>query len=230
MADQQHGVRIARDVVLQPQRAFEVEVVGRLVEQQQVGLRKQHRGQRHAHAPAAGERRGRPLLRVGVEAEAGKDGGGARLGRMRVDVGKPHVDLGDAVRIGRRLLFGHQRQPLGVGLEHDLDQRLLGARRFLRDLADAHVLGQADRAGLDGISPVMALNSVVLPVPLRPTSPAFEPVGKVTEAWSSRRRPAMRSERSLMMSMAGAYWPTGARKARGVEGEARNLRCSDARG
>ena len=35
-----------------------------------------------------------------------------------------------------------------IGLEHDLDQRLLGARRFLRDLADAHVLGQADRACL----------------------------------------------------------------------------------
>ena len=106
VADQQHGVRIARDVVLQPQRAFEVEIVGRLVEQQKVGLGKQHRGQRHAHAPAAGEGRGRPLLRVGVEAEAGEDGGGARFGRMRVDVGKPHVDLGDAVRVGRGLLFG----------------------------------------------------------------------------------------------------------------------------
>ena len=41
-----------------------------------------------------------------------------------------------------------QRRALDVGLEHDLDQRLLGARRFLRDLADARVLGQADRAGL----------------------------------------------------------------------------------
>ena len=46
------------------------------------------------------------LLRLVVEAEAGKDGGGARFGRMRVDVGQPHVDFGDAVRIGRRLLLG----------------------------------------------------------------------------------------------------------------------------
>ena len=41
-----------------------------------------------------------------------------------------------------------QRRALGIGLEHDLDQRLLGARRLLRDLADARVLRQADRAGL----------------------------------------------------------------------------------
>ena len=70
------------------------------------------------------------------------------FGRMRVDVGQPHVDLGDAVRVGRRLCLGQQRGALDVGLEHDLDQRLLGARRFLRHLADARVLRQADRAGL----------------------------------------------------------------------------------
>ena len=70
------------------------------------------------------------------------------FGRMRVDVGQPHVDFGDAVRIGRRLFLFQQRRALDVGLEHDLDQRLLGARRFLRHLADARVLRQADRAGL----------------------------------------------------------------------------------
>ena len=47
-------------------------------------------------------------------------------------------------------LLGKQRRALDVGLEHDLDQRLLGARRFLRHLADARVLRQADRAGLGG--------------------------------------------------------------------------------
>ena len=146
--DQKHRMRIFRDIVLKPQRAFEVEIVGRLVEQQQVGLRKEHGGQRHAHAPAAGEGRGRALLRRVVEAEAGKDRRRAGLRRMRVDVGKPHVDLGDAMRVGGRLFLGHQCCALDVGLEHDLDQRLLGARRFLRHLADARVLRQADRAGL----------------------------------------------------------------------------------
>lgn len=148
--DQKHGVRIFGDVVLQPQRAFEVEIVGRLVEQKKVWLGEEHGRQRDAHAPAAGERRGRTLLRGVVEAEAGQNGGGSGLRRMRVDVGKPRVDLGDAVRIrGRPFLF-EQSLALGIGLEHDVDQRLLGARRFLRHLADAGVFGQADRAGLGG--------------------------------------------------------------------------------
>jgi hypothetical protein len=55
VADDQHGVRVAREVAFQPQRAFEVEIVRRLVEQQQVGLREQHARQRHAHPPAARE-------------------------------------------------------------------------------------------------------------------------------------------------------------------------------
>ena len=57
MADQQQGLRIAPEVVLEPQARLEVEVVGRLVQQQQVGLGEQHGGERHAHAPAAREAR-----------------------------------------------------------------------------------------------------------------------------------------------------------------------------
>jgi hypothetical protein len=60
------------------------------------------------------------------------------------------------------------------------------------------------------MSPVIALNSVVLPVPLRPTSPAFVPAGRVSEAWSRSRRPAIRSERSLIISMGGVLAETAA--------------------
>ena len=55
MADDDQRVRIARQMLLQPERAFEVEIVGRLVEQQQVGLGEQRGGERHPHPPAAGE-------------------------------------------------------------------------------------------------------------------------------------------------------------------------------
>lgn len=41
--------------VFQPFHAFRIEVVGRFVEEQDVGARKQQRGQRDAHFPAAGE-------------------------------------------------------------------------------------------------------------------------------------------------------------------------------
>ena len=122
VADDQHGVRVAREEGLEPDRALEVEVVGRLVEQQHVGPREQHRGQRHPHPPAAGELGAGARLRRGVEAEAVQDRRRARLGRMRLDVGEPGLDLGDAVRVVRVLGLGDQRRALGVGGEHGVDQ------------------------------------------------------------------------------------------------------------
>ena len=98
MADDEHGVRIAREEGLEPDRAFEVEIVGRLVEEQHVRPREEHRGERHPHPPAAGELGAGPRLRRRVEAEPVQDRGRPRLGRVRVDVGEAGVDLADAVR------------------------------------------------------------------------------------------------------------------------------------
>ena len=84
MADQDQRARVAAQMLLQPDRGLEVEMVGGLVEQQEVGLEEQHAGQRHAHPPAAGERGQRLLLRRVVEAQALEDPGGAgRCGRRR---------------------------------------------------------------------------------------------------------------------------------------------------
>ena len=146
--DDQHGVRVARHVVLEPQSAFEVEIVGGLVEEQQVGLREQHRGECDAHAPAAGKRGGGALLRRLVEAQPGQDGGGARLSRMGVDVGEPRVNLGDPVGVGRTPFFLEKGGAFGIRLQHDLDQRLVRARRFLGHLADPRALGHRDGARL----------------------------------------------------------------------------------
>ena len=46
---------IALQELLQPDQAFEVEMVGRLVEQHHVGPHQEDAGQRDAHLPAAGE-------------------------------------------------------------------------------------------------------------------------------------------------------------------------------
>ncbi len=77
VADDEGGVRVFLQPRLQPQGAFQIEVVGRLVQQQQVGLREQGRGQRHAHPPAARELRHRPRQVLGREAEPAQDLGGA---------------------------------------------------------------------------------------------------------------------------------------------------------
>ncbi len=46
MGDREHAARVLREVLLQPLHALGVEVVGRLVEQQQVGLLEQQLAQR----------------------------------------------------------------------------------------------------------------------------------------------------------------------------------------
>ena len=51
----EHGARVLRQVLLQPQHALGVEVVGRLVEQQQVGGLEQQLAQRDAAALATGQ-------------------------------------------------------------------------------------------------------------------------------------------------------------------------------
>ena len=149
VADDEHGVRVACEEALEPDRALEVEVVGRLVEQQHVGPREQHRRQRHPHPPAAGEVGAGALLRRGVEAEAAEDRGRPRLGRMRLDVGEPRLDLGDPVGVRRLLRLGEQRRPLDVGRQHRVDEAVPGRRRFLRDAADPRPLRNLDLAGVE---------------------------------------------------------------------------------
>ena len=143
--DDDRGARIALEIVVEPDRALDVEVVGRLVEQQQVGLREQHRGQRHAHPPAAGEVGAGPALRGRIEAEPVQDRGGAGRRRMRADIDEPRLDLGAPKAVGP-LRFRHQARTFDIGGEDDGMQRLGAGRRLLRHRADAHALGHRDRA------------------------------------------------------------------------------------
>ncbi len=55
VADDDDRMGVFLQIAFKPERAFEVKIVGRLVKQQIVRLRKQHARQRHAHPPAARE-------------------------------------------------------------------------------------------------------------------------------------------------------------------------------
>ena len=74
-------------------------MVGRLVEQQQIGRGEQQRGERHPHPPAAGERVERTMLRRLGKAKPGENARGAGRRGMRVDRVQPLVDLADPMRI-----------------------------------------------------------------------------------------------------------------------------------
>ena len=123
-------------------------MVGGLVQQQQVGRLEQQGRQRHAHAPAAGEIAARPLLRLGIEAEAVQDRARARRRGMRLQLMQALVDVGDAMAVGGVLRLLQQALPLGIGGQHGLQQALRPVRRFLRDAADPGAVGQADLAGV----------------------------------------------------------------------------------
>ena len=191
VADHEDRVRVAREVALEPERALEVEVVGGLVQQQQVGRGEEHRGQRHAHPPAAGEVGAGARLLLGLEAQAPQDRRRARLGRPGVDVGEPRLDLGDARGVARRLGLGHERRALGVGREHGVEER--GRADAGTSCATPPMRareGSSMVPASSARSPRMRPNSVVLPVPLRPTTPTLWPVGTLAEAPSNRGRPA----------------------------------------
>ena len=55
VGDRHHGARVLLQVLFQPEHALGVEVVGRLVQQQQIGLGEQQRAQRHPATLTAGK-------------------------------------------------------------------------------------------------------------------------------------------------------------------------------
>ena len=138
----------AGEPAFQPEGGFQVQVVGRFVEQQQVGIGEQRGGQRHAHAPAAGEFLHGARLRGFVETQAGEDGGGAGRGRIGADRAQALVDFGEAVRVGA-VRFGQQGQAFGVALQHRVQQGGLAGGSFLRHGRHACPGGQADVAAVE---------------------------------------------------------------------------------
>ena len=105
VGDHDHGDPAGKQVVGQPLHALDVEVVGRLVEQHQVQVAHQRRGQAHAPALTAGERADGGLQTELGHAEPAEDlahprvrgpleGGHAQRGEHDVGDGGLRVELG----------------------------------------------------------------------------------------------------------------------------------------
>ena len=91
---------ISAEIVFEPVAGFQVQVVSRLVEQQQVGLGQQQLGQRDAHLPAAAELVGLPRPIFLAEAEAGEHAAHLRVERVAVERVKALLQHGVALRRG----------------------------------------------------------------------------------------------------------------------------------
>ncbi len=154
MGDDQDGARIVAQMMLEPVDAFGVEMVGGLVEQQQVGLAQQQLGQRHAALFAAREIVDRGLARRAAH-------GIHRLLDLRFEV--PQVLRVDHVLQLARLLgilvviVRHQRIVL-------VEDRLLGGHPF-HDIAH-HIEGGIELRLLLEIAAGGALRQPGLAVPL----------------------------------------------------------------
>ena len=145
VADADHRVRIVAQILFEPGSAFEIEIVGRLIEDQQIGRGKEHAGQGRAHAPAAGELARRAMQIFLLETQADHDRAGAGFAGIAVDLSEPHVNVGDALRIFGGLCFFQQRRHLLVRRHHQVEQRRIHLRRFLRDETHARAPAYADR-------------------------------------------------------------------------------------
>ena len=107
---------ISLEIVLEPVAGFQVEMICRLVQKQEVGLGQQELGQRDTHLPAAGELIGlaRPVF-LG-EAQAGEHCAHLRIERVAVERVKAVLQqrkaLGSGLVFGAGVIeFGELRRP-----------------------------------------------------------------------------------------------------------------------
>jgi hypothetical protein len=180
---------VALQVVFQPGHAFGVQVVGRLVQQQDVGLLQQQAAQGHA---ALSRRRRAP--------STGVSPGGQRRASMAISsaVQVPGVQgvelfLHFALALDQfvHLIVAHRLGELVVDLLELLEQvdRFLHAllddlahrlvhidQRFLLEKARRCTPGERTVSPLNSLStPAMMRSSELLPEPLRPSTPILAP-------------------------------------------------------
>ena len=151
MADDQDGALVIADHLLQQVERFQVEIVGRLVEDQQVGFARELAGEQQARALAARQRADLRLGQRRVEQE---------LLQIAMDMlaGAPHVD--PVAAVGQH--FAHA---------------LFGAisLRCWSMMTPSSVLAWKTLPSSGWISPVSRRSRVVFPAPFEPTMPIRSP-------------------------------------------------------
>ncbi len=168
VADQDERAVVALEEVAEPRHRRQVEVVGRLIEQEHVGPLEQQRRQHRAHLPAARELAQVARVVGDREAEAGQDRlrlvGREEPIEMRlllVQLGHPLGQL-DQIVVARRVVADLAQLGLGGrqitielttarhAVEHERQQRrAAGQRQVLRQPADPHALGAGHHAVVD---------------------------------------------------------------------------------
>jgi hypothetical protein len=150
---QQRATVFFRQPVLQPDDRFDIEMVGRFVEQQYIRIQGQDSGQGDTHFPAAAERFNRPRLGLRIDAEAGQNRFGTVFKLVAAAVFK--FLLGVAVTL-QQVCQGIVRHRFAHGRFHfaDSPSEFHGARRCGYDLfkggASGHFADILGKIAYDG--------------------------------------------------------------------------------
>ena len=143
MRDHHQRAGIALQPVFQPDDCVQVQMVGRLVQQQQVGRAHQRLRQVQAHAPAAGKAGDRLAHLLLAEAQAGQQLLAARTHGVGVGVGQRAMQVGDAVAVVctfglafKLRELGFQPAQTGVAVDRIIERGAVQRRGFLRDIGD----------------------------------------------------------------------------------------------
>ena len=151
VGDESERALVAAEPALQPDDRVEVEVVRRLVEQQQIRRAHERAREVEPHAPAAGELGDAPLEVRRREAEPVEHRRGAGARRVAVPVRERLVRVREALAVagvlgvGELALGAPQRL---VAVDDELDRRALERGRFLGDVGDGPAGRQLDVAGI----------------------------------------------------------------------------------
>ena len=126
MRNDDHGRIALVEHVFQPANGVDVEVIGRLVQQQDVGIREQRLCQQDAQLPAGRDTAHRPLMLVDRDTDAQQQFAGACLGSVtivfrefRFQVGGFHVVVVGRVWIGINCVALGHRGPHFRMAHHD---------------------------------------------------------------------------------------------------------------
>ena len=131
---------VAFEPVLEPEDGVEVEVIGRLVEEQQVRGAHQRLRQVQPHAPAAREARDRFAHLLVRKAQTVQQPLGARAHRVRIGVAHRGVELAYQMTVVHSFGVGEpgfQFSQRGVAVYRVFERGAIERRRLLRDAGDA---------------------------------------------------------------------------------------------
>ncbi len=190
---------VALQPLFEPENGVEVEVVGRLVQQQQVRGAHQRLREIESHAPPAGEARHRLAHLLVGEAQAVQQLLRARAHRVRAGVAHRGMQLADPVAVvggfgGGELAFEPAQR--GVAVDRVLERGPLERGRFLRDVRDAPPRRVVDLALVGVQLPAQEREQARLPRAVR--ADQADPVAGVErDLRAFEQRPGAAAERDL---------------------------------